>query len=176
MPTPVSPSSASSCTNGGAVERVDHHTDEARVRPYTLPPLLPPACTAEEFEATTRPELLQLFREHVYGHSPPPPPELTFAPLGPDELVEYPGLYNCKRREVRVQFTADPAGPGFTLLLYLPAWASAARPAPLFLGCNFGGNHTVHPEPGCTASLVHETQFAHPDRGYRGAAAHRWQV
>ena len=88
--------------------------------------------------------------------------------------VEHPGLYNCIRREVRVQF-ADPDGPGptrqstalpicttwghlyrslpgartvahsqrfpllvwatgFTLLLYLPSWASASRPVPMFLG------------------------------------------
>lgn len=161
---------------GGATTRENHHTNEARVREYTLPALFPSGSTAGEWQAKTRPELLRLFRDHVYGHSPSPPADLGFYPLGPDQVVEFPGLYNCVRREVRVHFTGDIHGPGFTILLYLPIWASEERPVPIFLGCNFGGNHTVHPEPGSTPSLAVERQFAQPDRGRRGAAAHRWQV
>ena len=80
-------------STGGAVAREDHHTDEGRVRTYSLPPLLPAgsATAANElmtsWEATGRPRLLEVFKEHVYGHSPPAPPGLKFVQLAPDAPV-----------------------------------------------------------------------------------------
>jgi hypothetical protein len=57
------------------------------------------------------------------------------------------------------------------LLLYLPA--NATGPVPVFLGLNFGGNHTVTIEPGIsiTKSWVRDNKVAE-----RGAAASRWPV
>ena len=49
------------------------------------------------------------------------------------------------RRQVRVLLEGTEGGPGFDLLLYVPN--AATHPVPAFLGLNFGGNHSVHPDP-----------------------------
>ena len=49
-------------------------------------------------------------------------------------------------------FSEKPDGPRMDLLLYLPKNAAAATRVPAFLGLNFGGNHSIHPDPGITLS------------------------
>jgi hypothetical protein len=49
------------------------------------------------------------------------------------------------RRQVRVLLDGTETGPAFEMLLYVPN--VAPRPVPAFLGLNFGGNHSVHPDP-----------------------------
>ncbi len=120
--------------------------DEAKVPAYTLPDPL----RREDGRAVTSPdewrgrrsEILRLFEEHVYGHSPGAPRSMRF------EVVETQskalgGL--ATRRQVRVLLDGTEGGPAFELLLYVPN--KDTRPVPAFLGLNFGGNHTVHPDP-----------------------------
>jgi hypothetical protein len=85
------------------------------------------------------------------------------------------------RKEIRVYFSADPKGPKMDLLLYLPNGAS--RPAPVFLGTNFQGNHTIHPDPGI--SITESWVWNDPATGAknnraspegRGSMARRWPV
>src|SRR5688572_10301609 len=52
--------------------------DEANVPPYTLPDPLTdnngqPVTSPDDWQKRRRPELLDLFGEHVYGRSPTPP-------------------------------------------------------------------------------------------------------
>jgi hypothetical protein len=56
------------------------------------------------------------------------------------------------RREVSVVLGAGGKddGPRLDLLLYIPNHRTG--PAPAFVGLNFGGNHTVHADPGITLS------------------------
>ena len=57
--------------------------DEAKIPSYTLPAALVSlsgdrVTTAEQWRASRRAEVLQLFREHVYGRSPDPFPQMRF--------------------------------------------------------------------------------------------------
>ncbi len=119
--------------------------NEAQVPPYTLPdPLVSESgqrVTGPQDWPARRGEILRLFEEHVYGRCP--------APAGGAAAVRCEtaaaalnGL--AVRRQVRLRLTDD--GPDMDVLLYLPAGAEG--PVPLFLGLNFGGNHTVHADPG----------------------------
>src|SRR5690606_28678087 len=84
------------------------------------------------------------------------------------------------RREVAIRFGDEKTGPLFHLLVYLPRDASADRPVPLFLGCNFQGNHAVHPsEPIRLAEVWDASQPNKPctaEESARGAKASRWPV
>jgi len=67
------------------------------------------------------------------------------------------------------------------ILIYAPA--KAKRPVPTFLGLNFGGNHSIHLDPGITLSKA--WMRPNPKRGIvdhrateasRGTSASRWAV
>ena len=125
--------------------------DEAKVPAYTLPDPLRgedgrPVTNPDEWRAR-RAEIVRLFEEHVYGRSPGAPRAMRF------DVVEtttkaLSGL--ATRRQVRVLLDGRADGPAFELLLYVPN--AAARPVPAFLGLNFGGNHSVHADPGIRIS------------------------
>lgn len=126
--------------------------DEAKVPTYTLPdPLVSadgkPVTTAQQWRDQRRPEILELFRTHVYGRSPAGPAELLYAVTSVDKQA-LGG--KAVRKEVSVYFTADKQGPRMDMLVYLPV--GAAGPVPLFVGLNFGGNHTVANDPAITLS------------------------
>jgi hypothetical protein len=88
-----------------------------------------------------RPEILELFRTHVYGRSPGRPESMSFDVFE----VERNALGGkATRKQVRVNFTGETSGPGMDLLIYLP---QSSRPAPVFLILNFRGNHTINPDP-----------------------------
>jgi (4-O-methyl)-D-glucuronate---lignin esterase len=89
-----------------------------------------------------RPEILKLFENHVYGRAPGNPATFQFA-MRSQEKAALGG--RAIRREVRLAF-AHGETPKLDLLVYIPATRS--RPAPVVLGPNFLGNHTVHTDPG----------------------------
>ncbi len=156
--------------------------DEAKVPAYTLPdPLVcadgAPVADAEQWLTARRPEILALFEEHVYGRAPARPAGLAWEVTSEDHEA-LAGL--ATRREVAIWF-AGREGPRMDLLLYLPNHTTA--PAPLFLGLNFYGNHTVHGDRGITLS----TQWMRDKEAYgvrdhrateasRGFGAGAWQV
>lgn len=157
--------------------------DEDKVPPYTLPdPLLGadgrPVKSARAWRTRRRPELLELFRTHVYGRSPAAPRRLRYEVTSTD-----PHALNGKatRKEVAVWLTDKPDGPKLNLLLYVPT--AVKRRVPAFLGLNFGGNHTIHPDPGITlpTQWVRDRNSERPVRrpaaaATRGSAASRWPV
>ena len=157
--------------------------DESKVRPYTLPD---PLVCLDGTKVTEpklwwerrRPEILQLFEEHMYGKSPGRPKDMKFE-VRSVETKALDGL--ATRKEVRVYFSADPKGPKMDLLLYLPN--GVPRPVPVFLGMNFHGNHTIHPDPGI--SITESWVRNDPQTGVkdnrageegRGRMARRWPV
>jgi hypothetical protein len=124
--------------------------DEAKVPPYTLPDALTLAdsrkvTSAKMWRKKRRPEILELFRTHVYGRSPGRPPGMTFAVTSLDRSA-LGGT--ATRKEVSVYFTGKKDGPKMDILIYLPN--GARRRVPVFLGMNFEGNQTIHSDPGIT--------------------------
>jgi hypothetical protein len=85
------------------------------------------------------------------------------------------------RKEVTVYFSGDEDGPKMDILIYVPN--SVKRPVPVFLGLNFGGNHTIHSDPGIT--LCKQWMRPNPSKGVldnrateasRGTSSSRWAV
>jgi hypothetical protein len=87
------------------------------------------------------------------------------------------------RREVMIAFSDRPDGPRMDLLLYIPKEAADTRRVPAFLGLNFGGNHTVHRDPGIRLARVWKRsgRDGHPEpqiapESSRGSASSRWPI
>lgn len=121
--------------------------DEAKVGEYTLPDPLVMGNGEKVTDATIwknkrRPEILELFRTHVYGRSPGRPKEMTFKVFD-NEAKALDGT--ATRKQVTVYFTGKQDGPSMDILMYLPN--AAAKPAPLFLLLNFSGNQGIHSDP-----------------------------
>ncbi|MCX6879848.1 MAG: acetylxylan esterase [Verrucomicrobia bacterium] len=121
--------------------------DEAKVGTFTLPPLLvaqdgSKVTTAEQWTKQRRAEVIGLFREHVYGHSPAKTDDLKFEVTGTkDDALG--GL--ATRKFVHLTLTKHPQWQGLDLMLYVPN--ARRQPAPVFVGLSFGGNHAVSTEP-----------------------------
>jgi len=156
--------------------------DESKVPAYTLPDPLIMADGTRVTDAASwrrrREEILRLLETHMYGKMPGRPEGLKFEvrSAAADALGG-----TAVRKEIVVRFAADPAGPKMDLLMYLPS--KAARPVPIFLGLNFGGNQTVHPDPAITLSQ----SWMRPDKAggvesnratekTRGSSKSRWPV
>lgn len=151
--------------------------DEAKVAPYTLPdPLImadgTPVKDAATWRKKRRPEIFSLFAEQVYGKTPEGKIKLRTEVLEMDKAA-HGGL--ATRKQVRVWFGQAPDVPYMDLLIYTPNAAKGKVPA--FLGLNFGGNHTVQPDPEIrvTKSWVRENDHIATEAG-RGTGASRWPV
>jgi hypothetical protein len=157
--------------------------DEAKVPKYELPDPLTmrdgtKVKSASDWIEKRRPEMLELFREHVYGRSPERPSGLKFKVIQNDATA-LGG--RAIRREVLITFARKEATPEATLLVYLPR--NTNGPVPAFLTVNFDGNHTIHPDPGIsiTRSWVRNIKDwgiknNRADTRSRGAKRSRWAV
>ncbi len=156
--------------------------DESQVPPYVLPDPLKlgdgtPVTTAEQWRNTRRPEVLELFREHVYGHAPQQEINVR-ARKTSEDTAALDG--KAIRQEVTLYLGDSEDGPQINLLIFLPK-TDPPGPAPAFVGLNFGGNHTVHPEKGIqlARAWVRDTEGVVNHRATdatRGTAAGRWPV
>ncbi len=83
-----------------------------------------------------RPELLQFFSENEYGEVPG---KLNISSW---KVLEQGEAFNGKalRKQVQLSFQKNGKKLDFTILIYLP---KNVEKAPVFLGYNFYGNHTV---------------------------------
>lgn len=156
--------------------------DESQVPAYDLPdPLISqagqPVVTRAAWVEQRRGEVLELFAEHVYGHTPAGSVKPTFVVRADAEA--FGGL--ARRKEVTVYPLGRSDGPSFDLLLYLPA--RAERPAPVFLGLNFRGNHTVAADPEIRLSerwmpddAEHGVVNHRATEAARGTSAGRWPI
>lgn len=155
---------------------------ESKVPPYTLPD--PLVCTdgtkvadAATWHNKRRAELLELFREHVYGRTPigrPAAMRFEIFDNTPDALGG-----RAIRRQVRMHFTDQPDGPVAELLLYLPA--QSAGPVATFVGLNFHGNHAVHRDPAIrlNGNWMRPATGVVEDRATeasRGSMHQRWRI
>jgi len=126
--------------------------NEAEVPEYFLPDPLTAnngsvVKTAEQWNKARRAEVLELFEEHVYGRRPGRPDGMVFDVTSTDTNA-LDGL--AIREQVSIQFEGRQVPYALHLLVYLPK--SNRGPSPVFLGYNFNGNHSIHPDPGITLS------------------------
>ena len=132
--------------------------------------------TKDEWLTRRRPELAELFQHYMYGHMPPAPQRVDCTNL----FVE-PNYLGGRAtlKEVEVRF-GPPKVPPLRLLLAIPSGLS--RPAPVFLGLNFCGNHAMvdSPRVGIPRGYVPEwcpaCEGGRAGEAGRGARAGLWQV
>ena len=93
--------------------------------------------TAKEWTKQRRPELKALFAHYMYGHVPPRPSGMKMDVERVDR-----GLFDGKATEKEITLTLGTNNaPKIHLLLVVPN--HRFKPAPVFVGPNFYGNHTV---------------------------------
>jgi len=163
--------------------------DETKVPRYTLPD--PLKCmdgtvvsTPELWKTKRRPELIRLFETHVYGKAPGPPHSQSAEVIEEDKNA-LGGI--AVRKQVRITLENDGKKHSIDLLIYSPQTETSPDQPRLgrrvFLGLNFGGNHTVHPDPaillptswvrGIPGSDAKDNKASEKDRGWQ---ASRWQI
>lgn len=153
--------------------------DESKVPDYVLPQLLGSGQgTVQTWEEQRRPELLKLCREQVYGRMPEGEVQVDFQIIDEDRSA-LGG--RAVRRQVKARFSRNGKNAEMSILIYLPAEADG--PVPLFLGLNFFGNHTIHPDDqiGISEAWVpNHTLFCidnhRADEVSRGVRTSRWPV
>ncbi len=148
-------------------------------RDYKLPRLLVTADGKKVLDRDTwvderRPEILDLYRKHVYGGSPGPPENMSF------RVFEAGNALSGKAKRKQVRITIQGREPlSMDLLVYVPV---QEKPAPAFLILNFGGNHTVRADPAVriTSSWVRnkglEITGHRATESSRGSACSRFPV
>ncbi len=159
------------------------NTDEAKVGPITLPPLLTAAdgskiTTAEAWKTKRRPEIAALFRDHVYGNTPPLPSDITFT-VTATKAKALGGL--ATRKMIHIALKDHPQWPGMDMMLYVPN--GLKKPAPVVIGLSFGGNHAVSTEADVPLSTrwMRESKDKHivdhrATEASRGSESSRWPL
>ena len=153
--------------------------DESKVPAYTLPnPLI---CNdgsrvrdSKQWEARRR-EIFSLLEREMFGRAPARPDKITFEPTSIDKNA-------LGGKAIRKEIAIKTAGRTMNLLLYLPPQA-AHKQVPVIVGLNFGGNHTVHADPGIRMGDVwtldratKTVNAAKAEEKSRGRSSEQWQV
>lgn len=119
--------------------------DESKVGTFTLPDPLVSRSGKKVTDVAgwerRRQELIQLFAENVYGQTPQKAVKLRYQTVKTDESA-LNGL--AIRKQIAIYFVDYPQLPPIDVLLYVPK--ASKKPAPVFLGLNFCGNHCVTAE------------------------------
>jgi len=97
--------------------------------------------TKEQWVQKRRPELKALFQHYMYGFLPPAPEKIT-ATLEREDKQCLGG--KATKKEVAIAF-GPPGAPVIHLLLVVPN--DRKKPAPVFAGPNFNGNHEALNDP-----------------------------
>ena len=133
--------------------------------------------TSKEEWIKRRAEIYSIFQNEVYGISPVWKGKITASELSSDNHALND---RAIRQEVKVNLKNGSKELNFTLLIYLP---HSTKPVPVFLGYNFGGNHSVTDDPGI--SITSSWMANDPENGItenkateagRGKSASRWPV
>ena len=156
--------------------------DESKVPQFELPDLLvtfdgQQIGDTSEWEKIRKPELYRFFEEKVYGKVPGGLDSLSFKVV---EQADDALNGKAHRKQIEVTLLKNDRSVAFTLLLYLP---KSDGPAPVFLGYNFYGNHTVTPDKDVIISKAwarNNEDFGITDNtlteASRGVRTHRWAI
>ena len=169
------------CLPDHAWAQQEANYDEGRVPQYTLPNLLRstdgnPITNAEDWKAQ-RYVWMNLLREEMYGEFPGDELQVKFILQSSDLVFEN----SARRKQVVMNVSNGLDEVDIDVLLYLPT--TSAAPVPLFMGLNFYGNHTIHPDEGITIPRSwsrNNEAFGitnnRPTAASRGLRASRWPV
>jgi len=173
----------SSQASSAQTPRFAPNYDESKIPAYTLPdPLVmpdgKPVRSTRQWRNKQRPHLLESFEREVFGRPPSGKVKTRFEV----KSVEKNALNGkATRKEVAIHVSRNGVEQRMDLMIYLPN--DVKGPVPLFLGLNFYGNHTIHPDPGITLST--NWMRSNPEKGVvnnrateksRGTSANRWPV
>ena len=116
--------------------------DESKVPQFGVPdPLMTfqqkKVNNVKNWEKKRRPELMNFFTQNMFGEIPG---ELKISSYKVVEESDDAFNGKAKRKQVELTFEKNGKTLDFTILMYLP---KNVEKAPVFLGCNFDGNHTV---------------------------------
>lgn len=147
----------------------DFNYDESKVPKYKL--IDPGAGIAKSSEwPKKRAEFLKIIEEEMFGKAPEfdkkylkvTGQEKEKLILGGQAILTQPSLHF--------------AGSKLTLLIVRPA--KTASPVPAFVGYNFNGNHTVHPDPSIQLpnGWVPRTKDKRATENDRGSSSSRWDI
>ncbi len=133
---------------------------------------------ASDWEQIRRKKVLDLFTDHVYGQVP----ESDVSISHHVKFVDRNALEGkAVMKEVELVVSSGSESMKITMLIYLPG--ESKGPAPLFLGLNFNGNHTIYPDPQITISqswVRNNEQLGIKDNqassSSRGASQSRWPL
>lgn len=167
--------------NESAAQKFEANYDESRVPDYQLPELLDAqTLNSQDFAAAwsvRREQLLQVFREQMFGTAPDTPYELSCEQL--ESGLSHGG--KAQRQQWRVTVKTSHGQLPIDLLIFTPA--AAQQPVPCFLGLNFNGNHTVANDEQIvvTSSWVRRNEAIGTDghratEKSRGSSSSRWPI
>ena len=152
--------------------------DEAKVGNYTLPDPLVCAdgsrvTNTETWTQKRRPEILELYRQNIFGHSPAAGTNITFN-VWETSTNALGG--KATRKQIEINFSGTMDGPLAHLLLYTPAGKTNC---PTFLCLSFTGNYTTIDDP--AIAIFPEwnwktKQFGMPKNPVRGSSARNWKI
>ena len=132
-----------------------------------------PITTPDQWPARRR-EILQKFEEIMYGRMPESDAGMTVRTLESTD-TQVDGIPAIRKQQ---QLTFREGGPTVEVLIYLP---KLDRPVGVFVGLNFGGNHTATTDPAVRLRQSDERiarlcniERKRPTDADRGSAAHRW--
>lgn len=137
---------------------------------------LPDVLTMQDGTAVSEPaqfevrkaEILSLFEEHVYGNLPKEGFTTSFQILEEGESLDGAAI----RKQVKITVTTGKGSSDALMLLCIP---KQKRPAPVVIGLNFRGNHTVLADLAVIPSFSFDTNQK-DWKEKRGSAAYRWNI
>lgn len=157
--------------------------DESLVPDYILPEILQTQAGERVSDKSAwiskrRPEIMRLFRDHVYGNIPEADIEVSARTISRrDSALDG----KATRDEVVLTLSSGDKKAELNLLIYLPS--ASEGPVPVFMGLNFYGNHTISPEADIqmSSSWMRNNQALgitdnRSNNGVRGSSQSRWQV
>lgn len=157
--------------------------DQALAGPGTLPDVLllrdgSRVSKAEDW-IKRRGEILELFEGEVYGRMLQPSVRAEAIEIRCESGI-LDGL--ARRKQIRIRLSSEDTdySTAVDVLLYLP---DTDQPVPVFLGYNFYGNHTVHPDRGIELNcnwMRNNKEMGIADHraseDHRGTLRRRWPV
>ena len=147
--------------------------DESKVPEYTLPNPLQmlegaEVTSSQQWIENRRPEILELFRKHVYGRSPEKPKQIEF------EVYEQSKVNQAIRKQVAITITHAGKSRRLEMLVFLPE--KSTKPTPVFLLLNFKGNHAVTTDPSIAPPKSELPERYSPAEKFRGDAKDRFPI